>query len=110
MVTATQTPHHNTPHKTGAKANSRRLAVLARMRSSTEGAHLLNRLNTASRGRHSRVPRKRENYGWKCFQPCYENYYILYVLTPEVGQIDRPRLGALRNELLSLFIREQTAE
>jgi len=41
MVTATQPTQHNTPCKTGAKENSRCLAVLVRMRSWTKGAHLL---------------------------------------------------------------------
>ena len=89
MVTATQTTHHYTPCKTGAKGNTRCLAVLIRMRRWTKGAHLLNRWNTAARVRHSRIPRKRENYIQKCFQPFYDNYNISYVLTLKVGQIER---------------------
>jgi len=103
MVTATQPTQHNTPCKTGAKENSRCLAVLVRMRSWTKGAHLLNRLNTASRVRHSRIPRKRENYIQKCFQPFYDNYNISYVLTLKVGQIDRPRIAAPRKKYFWLY-------
>jgi hypothetical protein len=110
VVTATQTPHNNTPCKTGAKGNSRCLAVLVRMRSRTKGAHLLNRWNTASRVRHSRIPRKRENYVQKCFQPFYDNYNISYVLTVRAAQIDGPRFAAPRKQLLCLLISEQSAE
>lgn len=102
MVIATQTTQHNTPCKTGAKENSRCLAVLVRMRSWTKGAHLLNRLNTASRVRHSRIPRKRENYIQKCFQPFYDNYNISYVLTLKVGQIDLGLLRQQKNVCLNL--------
>ena len=99
MVTATQPSLHNKPCKTGAKENSRCLAVLVRMRSWKKRAHLLNRLNTASRVRHSRIPRKRENYIQKCFQPFYDNYNISYVLTLKAGQIE---LGLLRQQKNSI--------